>query len=268
MEQQVKKDLFDTARKWVLEAGKTIRDAIDQPLTIDTKSNANDLVTHMDRETEQFFAEKIRAEYPEHFILSEEGYGDELKSDKGIVWIIDPIDGTMNFVHQKRNFAISIGIFQDGIGEIGLVYDVMNDILYAARRGEGAFKNEKKLLPLKKELRLEEAILVLNNYWTTPNNKVEDSKMQELIRKIRGTRSYGSAALELAYVAEGIVDGYITMKLAPWDIAGGMVLVNEVGGITTKADGEPINMLENNTILSCNKEIQETLLTDYIELKQ
>ncbi|WP_026570495.1 inositol monophosphatase family protein [Sediminibacillus terrae] len=267
MKRDDRQKLFDTAKQWVMEAGENIRAAIDEPLRIDTKSNANDLVTHMDQQTEQFFTEKIRREFPEHSILSEEGYGDDLNSDKGVIWIIDPIDGTMNFVHQKRNFAISVGIYQDGVGEIGLIYNVMDDVLYAAMRGEGAYRNEKKLPRLKQELPLEEAILILNNFWTCPNHKIEETKMQSLVKKVRGTRSYGSAALELAYVAEGIADCYLTMKLAPWDIAGGMVLVNEVGGLTTKADGRPINILEQNTLLSCNAEIQQELVGEYIKLK-
>ncbi|WP_053219804.1 inositol monophosphatase family protein [Virgibacillus senegalensis] len=267
MELEARQKLFETAKQWILEAGENIRAVINEPLKIDTKSNANDLVTHMDQQTEQFFIDKIRKQFPDHSILSEEGYGDQLESDKGVVWIIDPIDGTMNFVHQKRNFAISIGIYQDGIGEIGLIYNVMDDVLYAAQRGNGAYRNEEKLQPLKQELPLEEAILILNNFWTGPNLKIEETKMQALVRKVRGTRSYGSAALELAYVAEGIADGYLTMKLAPWDIAGGLVLVSEVGGMTTRADGSPIHILEENTLLSCNPKIQQELVREYIELK-
>ncbi|WP_226034585.1 inositol monophosphatase family protein [Aquibacillus saliphilus] len=267
MDNQTRKLLFEKAKEWILEAGNHIRDVIDEPLYIDTKSNPNDLVTQMDRNTEKYFAKKIKGEYPNHLILSEEGFGDEVDNLKGTIWIIDPIDGTMNFVHQKRNFAISIGIYQDGVGEIGLIYNVMEDVLYTAQKGQGAFKNNKQLLPLDKKLPLEESILVINSIWACENPVVNEKKIQELIKKVRGTRSIGSAALEFAYIAEGIVDGYLTMKLAPWDIAAGAILVNEVGGLTTNSNGETLDLLVNNTILSANKQIHNKISNQFVELK-
>src|SRR5699024_2716654 len=110
MDEITREILFNQTRAWVLEAGALIREKMHRPLTIDTKSNPNDLVTQLDQEVEFFFAEKIKQQFPNHFILSEEGYGDQNIDRDGTVWVIDPIDGTMNFVHQKKNFAISIGI--------------------------------------------------------------------------------------------------------------------------------------------------------------
>src|SRR4051794_26248387 len=96
------------AKQWVMEAGDKIRDSFNKTLNIETKSNPNDLVTNIDKEIEQFFIDKIRQVYPNHRILGEEGFGDEISNLDGVVWIIDPIDGTMNFIHQQRNFAISL----------------------------------------------------------------------------------------------------------------------------------------------------------------
>src|SRR5699024_5394197 len=199
-------ELFQQAKAWVLEAGGTIRKKINDPLTVSTKSDRNDLVTTMDSDTEYFFMTNIKSTYPDHLILSEEGYGDELTSLNGTVWIIDPIDGTMNFVHQKRNFAISVGIYHDGIGEIGFIYDVMADVLYSAKRGEGAFKNDTLLPRLSGQKSLYDSILGLNHFWLCENRLVEESIMQELVKTVRGSRTFGSAALEFAYVAEGIMD--------------------------------------------------------------
>ena len=162
----------------------------------------------------------------------------------------------MNFVQQKRNFAISIGIFHQGIGEIGFVYDVMSDILYSAKRNEGAYKNDEMLPPLKPQLKLEEAMLGFNHNWLCENSVIDEQVMQDLVKKIRGSRAYGSAALKLAYVAEGIIDGYLTMNLAPWDIAGGIILVQEVGGVTTNLAGGSVNMLTNDSTLTCHPAIQ------------
>lgn len=264
MNADVREALYQQAKGWVMEAGATIRGKIDDPLTIDTKSNANDLVTTMDKNTEAFFAEKIRETYPSHFILSEEGFGDELSTMDGTVWIIDPIDGTMNFVHQKRNFAISIGIYHDGVGEIGLIYDVMDDVLYSAQRTKGAYKNDVKIPPLKTKIPLEESILSLNHFWLCENRLVDEKEMQRLVKTVRGTRTYGSAALEFAFTAEGIVDGYLTMSLAPWDVAAGMVIVHEVGGVTTTTDGKPINMLTKNSVFTSNPCVQKEILEDFL----
>ncbi|MFC0523985.1 inositol monophosphatase family protein [Pontibacillus salicampi] len=267
MNEQQKQSLYDNAKRWVLEAGEHIRTKMHQPLVIETKSNPDDLVTEMDQDTEKFFAEKIRESYPDHKVLGEEGFGDDVKDLDGVTWIVDPIDGTMNFVHQKQNFAISVGIFKDGIGEIGFIYDVMKDCLYHAKRNEGAYKNDQLLPALANSIPLEEAIIGLNSTWAVPNKKVDENGIHRLIRKVRGTRSYGSAALEFAYIAEGIMDSYITMRLAPWDIAAGIVLVHEVGGKVTKANGEPINMLDKQSILASNASIHKEISMNYISFK-
>jgi myo-inositol-1(or 4)-monophosphatase len=253
-------EIYVNAKKWILEAGNQIRNKINEPRVISIKSNPNDLVTEMDREIELFFISKIQSTYPSHEILGEEGQGDKVTTLDGVVWIVDPIDGTMNFVHQKKNFAISIGIYHDGIGEIGLIYDVMADELYHAKRAEGAYKNEKKLPQLTSNLKLEKSLLALNHHFLMENTKFDYGVMHQLIRTVRGNRSYGSAALEFAYVAEGTLGGYLSMRLAPWDIAAGMVIVNEVGGVTSNLYGEDVDMLGTNTILTCNKAIESQLL--------
>lgn len=99
-----------------------------------------DLVTSIDKETEYFLATAIKRAYSDHLLYSEEGYGDDITSLNGVVWIVDSIDGTMNFVQQRRNFAISVGIFYERIGEIGFVYDVMVDILNSAKKIKGFIK--------------------------------------------------------------------------------------------------------------------------------
>src|SRR5699024_12705701 len=107
------------------------------PLVIHTKSGPRGLVTTVDQETGRFFAMRIREQYPDHHLISEEGYGDKLHTSDGVVWIIDPIDCTTNFIHQRRNFAISLAIYVDGVGEIAFVYDIMQAYLYNASRIEG-----------------------------------------------------------------------------------------------------------------------------------
>lgn len=251
------------AKMWIKEAGEKIKESFTSILNIETKSNANDLVTNMDREIEGYFLHKIKQYYPAHVLLGEEGTGEKVTSLEGIVWIIDPIDGTMNFVHQQRNFAISIGIYENGVGKIGLIYDVMRDELYHAIKGQGAFLNEQRLSPLKQTV-LEEAVIGLSTMWVTPNRRIDHHVLLPLLSRVRGTRSYGSAALEMAYVASGKLDAYITLRLSPWDFAAGVILVEEVGGVCRTLKGERLNFLEENTIFIANRSFYEPVLSEYL----
>ncbi|MBP1913790.1 inositol monophosphatase family protein [Lederbergia galactosidilytica] len=235
-----------TVKQWLKETRVSILEALEHTLNIDTKSNANDLVTNVDKETEQFFVSRIKEHYPQHKIVGEEGFGDEVHELEGIVWIIDPIDGTMNFVHQKRNFFISIGILEDGIGKLGYLYDVILDELYCASKGEGAFLNDKVLPPLQQG-NIEEAIIGFNP--ASIHSEDAASTFIPLLKDVRGARSYGSAAMEFAYVATGRMDAYISKGLSPWDFAGGKIIVEELGGIVTDLRGNPVNLLERSSIL-------------------
>lgn len=261
---QRQEEIFKQAKQWVLEAGHMIRNNINEPLKIDTKSNRNDLVTSMDQQVERFFAKRIYDLYPNHFILAEEGYGDKLTSLDGYVWIIDPIDGTMNFVHQQRDFAISLAVYYNGIGYIGMIYDVMADQFYYGLRHQGSYKNGERLESLSENLSLKDSILSLNHTWLCKNRIVDEQKMQQLVRTIRGSRTYGSAALQFAYVAEGSIDGYLSMRLCPWDYAAGSILVNEVGGLTTDAFGQPLDLLGRSTTFTSNPAIQQRILNEYM----
>lgn len=265
MNEVTREALFNQIRAWTLQAGALIRNKINEPRTIDIKSNPNDLVTEMDREVELFFAEKIKSYYPEHLLHGEEGYGNAEIDQNKTIWILDPIDGTMNFVHQKQNFAISIGIYDQGIGEIGFIYDVMNNNLYSAVRDGGAFKNDQKLPRLDMNKELPQSIICLNHYWLMENKYYDHRIGQQLVRDARGTRTYGSAALEFAYVAEGALDAYVSMRLEPWDIAAGRIIVQEVGGLTTNILGEEIGILERSTVLACNPNLQDTLIHTYFK---
>ena len=265
MDNKTRESLFVQAKEWILEAGKTIRSKMNDPMEVGSKSNPNDLVTTLDKSTEKFFHEKIKKNYTNHLLLSEEGYGDNVKKLDGTIWIIDPIDGTMNFVQQKRNFAISIGIYHNGQGEIGLIYNVMEDELYSAKRGEGAYKNDSKLPDLEKGMILEESVIGLTHLWLCENRLVDEKTMQELVRTTRGSRTYGSAALEFAFVAEGVLEGYLSMSLSPWDFAAGMILVNEVGGKTTNIDGEPINMLESSAVFTGHPNVHQRIVDDFLK---
>jgi myo-inositol-1(or 4)-monophosphatase len=218
----------------------------------------------MDKSIEKFFINKIQNTFLTHKVLGEEGYGDQVQDKSGIIWIIDPIDGTTNFIHQQSNFAISIGIYENGEGKMGLIYDVGGSNLYFAKKGEGAYLNEKKL-PCLEEVTLSEAVIGVNATWAGPNRRVNHENVQNIVRKSRGTRSYGSAAIELAYVASGKLDAYMTMRLSPWDFAAGLILLNEVGGVVTRTDGQPVQLLEQNSILAAKPGLHRELVEHLTE---
>ncbi|MCL6585835.1 MAG: inositol monophosphatase family protein [Anoxybacillus sp.] len=253
----------ECARAWLKEAGARIRETFAQQLTIQTKSSRKDLVTNVDKETEQFFIEHIKNTFPQHRVLGEEGFGDDIGALDGTVWIIDPIDGTMNFIHQQRNFAISIGIFHDGVGQLGYIYDVVHDELYSAQKGKGAYVNDSPL-PRLQPVSVSEAIISLNTTWVIDNARIDPSRLTPLVKAVRGTRSYGSAALEMAYVAAGRLDAYMTMRLSPWDFAGGLIIVEEVGGVVTNIYGEPLRLLEQNSVLVAKPGLHEQIVKQYI----
>ncbi|NGP44391.1 inositol monophosphatase family protein [Bacillaceae bacterium SIJ1] len=247
------------AEQWVREAGERIRISLASPLTVETKSNPNDLVTNMDKATEQFFVSRIRDTYHDHKIMGEEGFGDEFKDLNGTVWIIDPIDGTMNFVHQQRHFTISVGIYHDGVGQIGLIYDVMANEMYSALRGEGA-ETEGTPLHIDDKIGLEKALIGLNANWLTTNKHLHADALHFLVSDARGIRSYGSAALEIAYVTAGRLNAYATLRLSPWDYAGGLVIAQEAGAVATTLQGEPLDLLSRQSVLIAAPRVHEEIV--------
>ncbi|MGO4887937.1 inositol monophosphatase family protein [Anaerobacillus sp. MEB173] len=253
------------AKQWVKEAGGILKESLYRKIKVESKSNQDDLVTEMDRRVEQYFIMKIKETFPEHLFLGEEGImGEEISSESGTIWIIDPIDGTTNFVHQQYNFAISVAVYHDGIGMIGIIYDVMSDELFHAIRGNGAFLNDQSLDKLQ-SVPVEKAILGLNAGWIVDNEINEKNMFVPLVRSVRATRSYGSAAIEIAFVSAGRLDGYISLGLSPWDFAAGLVILHEVGGIASTIDGNPLQLLEKNTLFVGKPGFHEEVISKYIK---
>lgn len=252
------------AKQWVMEAADKIRDSFHKTLNIQTKSNPNDLVTNIDKEIEQFFINKIRKTFPNHRILGEEGFGDQVSNLDGVVWIIDPIDGTMNFIHQQRNFAISLAVYENGIGKIGLIYDVAHGELYHAIISKGAFMNDTRLPALSMST-VKESIIALNATWLMANHRIDHNLLIPLAREARGTRSYGTAALELVFVATGRVDAYISMRLSPWDVAAGAIIIEELGGVVTNLRGEKLDFLSSDSLLAAKPGLHQTIINEYLK---
>lgn len=242
--------------EWIRDAADYIRSELDEQLSVEVKTTPNDLVTNLDFETEKFIVNKIRETFPEHKIVSEEGFGDEVKNLDGSIWFIDPIDGTLNFVKQKENFCIMLAYYEDGVGLLAYIYDVMKDKFYHVIKDEGVYCNGKRI----------ESILDrgLNDGLTALNSKLISDARNEDINKVisesLGLRLYGSAGIESMEVVSSRTVAYIAMNLKPWDFAPGNVFIHELGGKMTDFDNNPINLLESCKIVIANKKAHKEIM--------
>ena len=203
-------------------------DKVDQ-LTIDFKSK-NDFVTQVDRLVEQEIIQVINYAYPDHSILAEES-GEKKGND--YVWVIDPLDGTTNFLHGYPQYAVSIALKNKGKTEVGVVYDPLRDELFTAEKGGGAMLNNRRLRVTKKA-RLTTALLGTGFPFKYPQHLDAYMDMfKALTLTTAGIRRGGSAALDLAYLAAGRLDGFWEIGLKEWDFSAGILLVQEAGGVAT-----------------------------------
>ncbi len=259
--------LKDLALDCARSAGELSLRRMKQPFTVEYKTSASDLVTAVDKEVEKHVIDAILRQYPEHGILGEERTftGDPGKYDT--LWVIDPIDGTTNFVHQQINFAVSIAVYHKGEGLIGVVYDPSRDEMFHAVKGQGAYLNGQRLR-LEKTVSLEEALLCTSVFWNKQAEQMGiDLIVKKLAGKVRGMRLLGSAALEMAYVAAGRLDGYVSLSLNAWDFGAGRILVEEAGGKVTTMDGKPLPFDRKSSVMACNTTFYEEL-QHYIQSEQ
>jgi len=248
-------------------AGELSMKRMKEPFTVEYKTSASDLVTAVDKEVEKHVIDMILKRFPDHGILGEESTFAEDYRNYDTLWVIDPIDGTTNFVHQQINFAVSIAVYHKGEGLVGAVYDPSRDELFYAVKGEGAFLNDRPL-HLDRAVSLEEAILCTSVFW---NKRAEqmgiDLIVKKLAGKVRGMRLLGSAALEMSYVAAGRLDGYVSLSLNAWDFGAGRIIVEEAGGRVTNMMGEPLPYDQKSSVMACNPTFYEEL-QHYLNLSE
>lgn len=248
-------------------AGKLSLERMKGPFLVEYKTSASDLVTAVDKEVEQQVVQTILSHFPDHGILGEESTVQHEPGQYETLWIIDPIDGTTNFVHQQINFSVSIAVYHKGVGMVGVIYDPSRDELFYAVKGKGAYLNERKL-ELKRQVKLEEALLCTSVFW---NKRAEQTGIDQIVKKlaskVRAVRLLGSAALEMAYVAAGRLDGYVSMQLNAWDFGAGRVIVEEAGGIVTKMSGEELPYDEKSSVVACNRSFYQEL-RNYVSSQQ
>lgn len=241
---------------WMEEAAVNLRHSLERDLVIQRKQDPSDLVTEMDKYTEAFFVRRIREYYPDHQIISEEGLGDVVTSTDTTTWVIDPIDGTLNFVKAKNHFGIMIGIYTDGDPVAGYIYDVMNNELYYGIVGEGVYVNNLPHQPME-IISLNQSIILGN----VVNFRRNVYNMQALLDVALGARSLGSAAMELVSLIKGEASLYFSVALSPWDFAAGHAICEAMGYKVTTHKGEKPNILEKTPILFAHPNVHEEALT-------
>ncbi len=250
-------------KKVVLEAGEILKEGYYGTKEITFKSEI-DLVTQYDVKIELFLKEKLAAIFPEHTIVGEETSGTITHPKKAIY--IDPIDGTTNFVHKIPHTAISIGIWEDGEGKVGIVYNpILNEFFYG-EAGKGAYLNDEKISVTSTET-LEKSLIATG----FPYTKIEKGKdyhwtinsLANILPFTRDIRRLGSASIDLCYLAKGVFDGYYEINLKPWDVSAGVIILQEAGGKFTNHLGEKYS-LDDRIIVASNGKIHN-LIVEKIE---
>lgn len=224
-------------------------------LTIKHKS-LNDLVSEVDRAAEDAILDTVRASYPDHAILAEESGA---SGDSDYVWIIDPLDGTTNFLHGFEQYAVSIGIAHKGVLTHAVIYDPCRNDLYTATRGRGAFLNDRRLRVGKRDRLIDALIGTGFPFRMFEHIDAYTAMMKDLMGKTAGIRRPGAAALDLANVAAGRMDGFFEIGLSPWDMAAGALLITEAGGMVGDLQGGD-GYLKNGRIVAGSPKIYEQLV--------
>ena len=253
--------MLNVAIKAARAAGTIInRAALDVESVRISAKQTNDFVTEVDHASEKAIIETLLSAYPDHGIWAEESGRQEGKgAGKRHVWIIDPLDGTTNFIHGFPVYCVSIALMVDGKIEQGVIYDPTRNDLFCATRGRGAYLNDRRIRVAKRTLLRE--CLISTGFPFRPGDQFKPylHMLQDIMPKVAGVRRPGAAALDLAYVAAGFADGFFEKGLSAWDMAAGSLLVTEAGGLVGNFTGEA-DFLEQRECMAANPRIYGQLV--------
>jgi myo-inositol-1(or 4)-monophosphatase len=260
---------YEAALKCVKNAGKLILDKISVTnKTIEVKSSEIDLVTETDKQVENLLIKNLSEQFSDHLFIGEESVagGSKCQLTNSPTWIIDPIDGTMNFVHHFPHSCISIALFIDKEPAIAIIYNPMIEQLFTAKKRDGAYLNGRKI-QVSGETNINKA-LVMMEFGTsrdTEKMKVVAANQNLLMSQVHGLRALGSAALDMAMVALGAADAYFEFGIHIWDIAAGELLVTEAGGIIMDPSGSPIDRFSRRVLVASSQALAEQLSEKLIQ---
>jgi len=251
------KAIKKTAREMAREAGSILKERLGRPGKVDFKGEV-DIVTEMDRKSEGLIVGRIRRDFPDHGIITEES--DELTTRGGYRWIIDPLDGTTNYAHGNPVFCVSIAFEDHGEVTLGVVYNPMLDELFMAQKHCGATLND-EAISVSETPSLERSLLATGFPYDLRTSKQNNfDHFRDFSIKAQAIRRAGAAALDLSYVACGRFDGFWEMKLSPWDTAAAVLIVEEAGGRVTGFEGEEFSNFKP-LCLASNGSIHDEMLS-------
>ena len=253
--------MLNVAIKAARVAGSIInRASLDVETVRVTTKQTNDFVTEVDHAAEAAIIETLLSAYPDHGIWAEEsGRRDGKGRDKDHIWIIDPLDGTTNFIHGFPVYCVSIALMVKGRIEQAVIYDPTRNDLFCATRGRGAYLNDRRIRVAKRNTLRE--CLLSTGFPFRPGDAFQTylQLIGDVMPRCAGVRRAGSAALDLAYVAAGFSDGFFELGLSPWDVAAGSLLVTEAGGLIGNFSGEA-DFLEQKECLAANPKVYGQLI--------
>jgi myo-inositol-1(or 4)-monophosphatase len=253
--------MLNVAIKAARAAGAIInRAALDVEAIRISQKQVNDFVTEIDHASEKVIIDTLLTAYPDHGILAEESGREHGNPLADHIWIIDPLDGTTNFIHGFPVYCVSIALQVRGKIEQAVIYDPTRNDLFTATKGRGAFMNDRRLR-VSKRIRMEECIISTGFPFRKGDNFNQYLRMMgDVMQRTAGLRRPGAAALDLAYVAAGFTDGFFETGLSPWDVAAGSLLVTEAGGLIGNFTGES-DFLEQKECLAGAPRIYGQLVT-------
>ena len=240
--------LLNVMVKAARRAGRSLKRDLGEieNLQVSLKGPAN-FVSLADRRAEEMLYTDLAKARPGYGFIGEEG-GTREGADKTHTWIVDPLDGTTNFLHGIPQFAISIALQREGTVIAGVIYNPANDELYTAERGKGAFLNDQRLRDASRR-KLSECVIACGlPHIGRGDHELSRREMSEIQNRVAGLRRFGAASLDMAFVAAGRLDGYWERNLQPWDMAAGQILVREAGGVVSGIAGNDDPLITGNVI--------------------
>ena len=253
--------LLNIALRAARRAGRIILRSMDRVDALAVREKGrNDLVSEIDHQAEEAIVETIRKAYPDHAVLGEEGGERTPGAAAEYEWLVDPLDGTINFLHGIPHFCTSVGVRRGAALLHGAVVDHVRNEEFIASRGGGAYCNGHRMRVARRD-RIDDAIVGggLPFHVAKAHQDAYAQLLRELMTRCRALRRQGSAALDLAYVAAGRLDGYVEMGLGPWDVAAGAVIVREAGGFVGDAAGGD-RFLDTGNVVAANPKLFKELL--------
>jgi len=250
--------MLNVALEAALEAGKFLKYNLGKVKHIERKlGQETNLVTEIDKASEAMIIKKIKQHYPSHDILAEESGDHKVKSEYR--WVIDPLDGTTNYTHGLPIFSVSIGVEFNGSIVAGVIYDPNTDEMFTAEKGNGAYLNGKRIHVSSCDTLINSLLVTGFPYNVKDNPGKVVEHFVNLLMEGQGVRRLGSAAIDLAYVAAGRLDGFWEVFLNPWDKAAGILLVEEAGGTVSDFKNAPGSIYDKNT-LATNGKIHQQMI--------